>query len=426
MIWKTVIEHTLRLKNLADNEEIKSKLEGLSLYNCRLKQILDGEESGTDIEASVIKENELKDNTLEKIYNLQKETEQAQTTEEEAAKIIECFLYIDNYLSLYCEPELFFIENHGKLQLCNSVELLNSKKKFDDIIQSMFFFRELNTKAHISIPALCGFLRESKTNISEFITDKADYVMDKLDFLNRTVLEQTISDEFLKRLYPFILIVNFTAQKLMLHRLTDNYPSNINKKVFQEAMKQREYVLDRIKGKIIKRAAIIRQLKSRISEPINQEIWFDDRCVEIYDEEIIAKREEPENESEYASVILTADRIDKCCATSYWTAFLAANDKKLAAGERNTEADEWLSLYFSISKNSKYEILYSLRKFLIENETTTSLDFNNIKTKSEQKEKSGESVFDKVLPLWLVFVIAALIAATFCFFIISATKSIVH
>ncbi|MDR2425704.1 MAG: hypothetical protein LBD46_00735 [Endomicrobium sp.] len=423
MEWKTVAEHTLKLKNLANNEEIKSKLEGLSLYNCQLKQILDGEEAGTDITALVLKENELKNNTLAKIYELQKETEQAQTTEEEASKVIECFLYIDNYLSLYSEPELFFIKDYDKLQLCDSVELLNSKKKFGDIVQSMFFFQELNEKAHISIHTLCSFLRESVTNVSEFIIDKTDYVMDRLDILNRTVLEGKSPDIFLRQLYPFILIINFTAQKLMLHRFTSIYPSNVNKKVFQEALKQKEYALDRLKAKIIKRAAIIKQLKERINSPMNQEFWFDTRCIEIYDEGIVVKRKELYYEDGVDCVIITADRINKCCMTAYWTAFLAANDKKLAQDERNAEADEWLNLYLAESKNDKYAVVYSLHKFLIKNEISNSYSFNNIKIKPVKK---SDTAFQKVMPLWLVGVISVILAAVFILLIIYSTKSIVH
>lgn len=424
MNWKLIADHVLKLKNLANNEEIKDKLESLSLYNCWLKQILDGTDAGPEIQTSINKENELRNNTLAKIYELQKETEQAKTPEEEASKVIECFLYIDNYLSLYSEPELFFVQSGSKLQLCDSGELLNSKKKFDDIIQSMFFFQELNTRAHISIQALCSFLRESKTNITEFI-DSLDYVIDRLDFVNRAVLDERNIDESLTHLYPFILIVNFTAQKLMIHRFTGNYPDNVNKKTFQEILKQKEFVLDRIKGKIIKKAEAIKTLKDKITEPMNQEILFDARCVEIYDEAILAKREEPEEKDKTASLIVTTDKINRCCTVAYWISFLLSNYKAPAAGDRNVEADEWLSLYLAVSKNDNYEIRnYSLRNFLLKNKIETVSSFSNIKIKPVKKEK-GRSSMTKVLPIWLVLLIAVILAAAFAFFITNGTKYLV-
>ncbi|MCL2144751.1 MAG: hypothetical protein FWH43_04580 [Endomicrobia bacterium] len=424
MDWNAVAEKISPLKNLANNEEIKDKLESLSLYNSSLRRLLDEPEGSAELQQAEVKESELKDNTLAKIYEIQKQVELAKTPEEEASKLIECFLYIDNYLSLYSEPEFFFIETQKKLLLCDSVELLNSKIKFDDIVQSMFFFQELNTKAHISVSVLCNFLRESKTNVSGFI-DTIDYAIDKLDFLNRAVFEQKKSDEALKQLYPFILLINFTAQKLTLHRFTDNYPSNVNKKVFQQALKQREYALDRIKGKILKRAEIIKQLKEQIAEPMNQEVWFDSRCVEVYDEEIVAKREAPETGDGAASVIITADKINRCCTVSYWIAFLMANTQKLNSGETNTEADQWLNLYLAVSKKDRYELKYSLRNFLAEKEIGTSHAFNNLKIKPVKANKeSGPSVFDKVMPLWLVGTITACISAVFIYFIISAAKSI--
>ena len=424
MNWKEIAEKISPLEKLANNEEIKDKLESLSLYNSSLKQLLDGAEHAAELQPAVNKENELRDNTLSKIYELQKQAEQSKTAEEEASKLIECFFYIDNYLSLYSEPELFFIESHSSLHLCDTEELLNSKKKFEDIIQSMFFFQELNTKAHMSVASLCNFLRGSKTNVSEFI-DTVDYVIYKLDFINRTVFEQKKDDAALTELYPFILLINFTAQKLMLHRFTSNYPSSADKKVFQHALKQKEYILDRIKGKILKRAEVIKQLKEKISERMDQGIWFDERCVEVYDEEIVLKREEPETKGGAASIIVSTDKINKSCSTAYWVAFLMTKDKKLASKEKNTEADEWLKLYLSISKADKYEIMFSIRKLLIEKNAETSQAFNSIKIKIKpQKKEKGRSPFDKVMPLWLVCAIAAGFSAVFIYFIISSAKLI--
>ncbi|MCL1971755.1 MAG: hypothetical protein FWG57_02050 [Endomicrobia bacterium] len=423
MNWKAIAEKISPLKELANNEEIKDKLESLSLYNSSLKQLLDGD-GAAELAPAVIKENELRDNTLAKIYELQKQAEQSKTAEEETAKLIECFFYIDNYLSLYSEPELFFIESRKSLHLCDAQELIDSKNKFENIIQSMFFFQELNTKAHMSVAALCNFLRGSKTNVSEFI-DTVDYVIYKLDFINRTVFEQKKADDALTALYPFILLINFTAQKLMLHRFTSNYPSSADKKIFQQALKQKEYILDRIKGKIIKRAETIKQLKEKFSERMDQGIWFDERCVEVYDEELILKREEPEAEGEAASIIVSTDKINKSCATAYWIAFLMTNDKKLAAKEKNTEADGWLKLYLSTSKEDKYEVMFSIRKLLIEKDAGTSQAFNSIKIKIKpQKKEKGRSPFDKVMPLWLVCAIAASFSAVFIYFIISGAKTI--
>ena len=424
MDWKTVTEHAFKLKNLADNEEIKSKLEGLSLYNCRLKQILDGEENSPESAAAVSKENELKNNTLAKIYDIQQQAKDAKTPEEEISKLIECFLYIDNYLSLYSEPELFFIRGYNKPQLCDSVELLNSKTKFNDIMQSMFFFQELNTKAHASLQSLCGFLKESRENIFDFIY-KIDYALDRLDFLNRMFLDQQQPDKALEHLYCFILIINYTAQKLLIHRFAGVYPSNVNKKVLREALKQKEQALERIKDRIIKRASVIKQLKEKISGPMIQQTWFDQRCVEVFDEEAVVKREEPSRRNEEAAyVIINKDKINKCCEIAYWTAFLMANDKKTAEGEKNAEADEWFRLYLQTSANNKYEILYSLRKFILTNKAETARAFRTIKIKTDKKEKIY-SLLNKTIPLWAAAVTAFAVSAFFIYLIIRGARKIV-
>ncbi len=423
MDWKTVTENILKLKNLADNEEIKSKLEGLSLYNCRLKQLLDGEENSQEASAALSKESELKNNTLTKIYDILQQSKNAQTPEEEFSKLIECFLYIDNYLSLYCEPELFFIRGYDKPQLCDSVELLNSKTKFEDIMQSMFFFQELNTKAHASLQSLCGFLKESKENIFDFIY-KIDHALDRLDFFNQTVLGWTQPDKALEHLYCFILIINYTAQKLLIHRFAGVYPSNVNKKVLREALKHKERALERIKDQIIKRASVIKQLKEKISEPMIQQTWFDQRCAEVLDEEAVVKREQTRQKEEAAYVIINKDKINKCCEISYWTAFLMANDKKTAPEEKNAEADEWFRLYLQTAGNNKYEILYSLRKFILANKAETARAFSAIKIKADKKEKIY-SVLNKTIPVRIAAAIVLALSAVFIYLIICGAKKIV-
>ena len=455
MEWKQIADDIIPKKDLANNEEIKRKLESLSLYNSALTQLSDNAENNSEEQSAVMeKEDEVRKNTLSKILELQEQAKQAQSEEEKTSKLIECFLYMDNYLSLYAEPELFFVRDRDqdseKVIICDIKTLLNSQKKFEDIIQCVFFFQELNSESHSSLKLMCRILNGGNADIMNLMGDM-DFMSKQLDELNRLVFEHD-EDSFHKQLYPFILLSNYTMQRIFLHNFAHNYPFIDKKSAFEKALKQKEPVLEKIKSEIYKYSETVKRLGETIFEPMYQEVQYNEKCIEIIDENIILKKILDENGNSSGLLNIIYDKTSQCCAASFWIAFLIANTKRLKPGEKNMEANKWLGFYFEIVKENKYDIYMSLHKYLNENSIYNAYSFNIVTAKLEEERQSAqqinqqdkkaetpkttkikteENIADtadepkpegKKMPLWLVILIAAVLILLFTSLIFVTSK----